>query len=160
MPSRQERRKAERDAAKRAPGQAGAAGAAAARVNPRNSVGDWTTQAADPDVLRRALGSRLLKQRAGDGDRQAQFSLGYRLVIGAGTAGTPVGTAGSSPKEEVGLAPRATQFTFAHNTELMRRRVHLTTKIFISGCQPCPDEEEGGHHLTTTSAPPPDAVTT
>jgi len=57
MPSRQERRKAERDAAKRAPGQTGAAGAAGAtgaaaalanlNVNP---LGDWTTQTADPNV--------------------------------------------------------------------------------------------------------------
>jgi hypothetical protein len=53
-PSRQERRKAERDAAKRAPAQAGAAearGAAAARANTNlNPVGDWTTQAKDPSV--------------------------------------------------------------------------------------------------------------
>jgi len=57
MPSRQERRKAERDAAKRAPAAAGAAGAtgaagaatAAARANVDvNPIGDWTTQAEDP----------------------------------------------------------------------------------------------------------------
>ena len=50
MPSRQERRKAERDAAKRAPraGAAGAAGAAAALANLNvNPLGDWTTQAED-----------------------------------------------------------------------------------------------------------------
>jgi len=58
VPSRQERRKAERDAAKRAPGQAGAAGAggaggaAAALVNVDVSpLGHWTTQAADPYAL-------------------------------------------------------------------------------------------------------------
>ena len=57
MPSRQERRKAERDAAKRAPAQAGAAGApgaagaAAALANLRvNPGGDWSTQAEDPVV--------------------------------------------------------------------------------------------------------------
>jgi len=54
MPSRQERRKAERDAAKRAPGQAGAGGAggaaaAGAHVNV-TPLGDWTTQAEDPYV--------------------------------------------------------------------------------------------------------------
>jgi hypothetical protein len=57
-PSRQERRKAERDAAKRAPaksgagGAGGAAGAAAALANLNvNPLGDdWTTQAADPYV--------------------------------------------------------------------------------------------------------------
>ena len=58
MPSRQERRKAERDAAKRAPattGAAGAGGATAARAGVNvnvnvNPLGDWTTQAADYDV--------------------------------------------------------------------------------------------------------------
>jgi hypothetical protein len=56
MPSRQERRKAERDAAKRAPattGAAGAGGAAAARAGVNvnvNPLGDWTTQTADPNV--------------------------------------------------------------------------------------------------------------
>ena len=57
--SRQERRKAERDAAKRAPakttaagaGAGGAAGAAAALANLNvNQLGDWTTQAEDPAV--------------------------------------------------------------------------------------------------------------
>ena len=54
MPSRQERRKAERDAAKRPPaksGAGGAAGAAAARVGVNViPLGDWTTQAEDPYV--------------------------------------------------------------------------------------------------------------
>ena len=53
MPSRQERRKAERDAAKRAPraGAAGAAGAAAALVNIIvHPLGDWSTQTEDPYV--------------------------------------------------------------------------------------------------------------
>ena len=54
MTSRQERRKAERDAAKRAPakaGAAGAAGAAAALENLNvNPLGDWKTQAEDPAV--------------------------------------------------------------------------------------------------------------
>jgi len=65
MPSRQERRTATRDAAKRAPSQTGAGGAggaggaaaAVANVNVNvnvNSVGDWTTQAADPYVLMRS----------------------------------------------------------------------------------------------------------
>jgi len=87
MPSRQERRKAERDASKRAPtragtagagaaagagsaaragaaagaaraaGAAGAAGAAAALAHLSvDPGGDWTTQAADPNVLFHALG--------------------------------------------------------------------------------------------------------
>jgi hypothetical protein len=52
MPSRQERRKAERDAAKRAPATAaarGGEGAAAARADV-NPLGHWTTQAEDPYV--------------------------------------------------------------------------------------------------------------
>jgi hypothetical protein len=72
MASRQERRKAERDADKRAPAQAGAAGAGGAaaaladlnvNVNP---VGDWTTQAADPYELFRAHGAQIVKHRAGE----------------------------------------------------------------------------------------------
>jgi hypothetical protein len=76
MASRQERRKAERDAAKRAPGQSGAGGgggAAAARANVNVHVpplGDWTTQAEDPMALFRALGANVLKQRASEGDGQ------------------------------------------------------------------------------------------
>jgi len=54
MPSRQERRKAGRDAAKRAPAKAGAAGAeaaAAARANVNvEPLGDLRTQAKDPYV--------------------------------------------------------------------------------------------------------------
>ena len=54
MPSRQERRKAERAAAKRAPAQAeasGAAGATAALANLRvDQGGDWTTQTENPVV--------------------------------------------------------------------------------------------------------------
>ena len=53
-PSRQERRKAERDAAKRTPARAGAAGAAGAAAALANlnvtPLGDWTTQAKDPYV--------------------------------------------------------------------------------------------------------------
>jgi hypothetical protein len=85
MTSRQERRKAERDAAKRAPragpagatgaagvgGAAGGVGAAAALANLNvNARGDWTTQAADSRGLFRALGPGIVKQRAAEGDRQ------------------------------------------------------------------------------------------
>jgi hypothetical protein len=74
MPSRQERRKAERDAAKRAPaksGAAGAAGAATALANVNvNPLGDWSTQAGDPWVLLNALGAEVVKRKAAQGDRQ------------------------------------------------------------------------------------------
>ena len=112
MPSRQERRKAERDAAKRAPGQAGtgrAGGAAAARANVNtntNPVGDWSTQAEDPWLLLDALGDEIVKQRAGAGDREAQFSLGYQLVNDADSAAgaTIMGAGGRSPSADVGFA--------------------------------------------------------
>ena len=116
MPSRQDRRKAERDAAKRAPGQAGAggaAGAAAALANLNvnvNPVGDWTTQESNPIALFRALGANTLKQRANAGDRAAQYSLGYTLVSSAdGAAGADaldvgLGRVGRCPEAEVGLA--------------------------------------------------------
>jgi hypothetical protein len=105
MPSRQERRKAERAAAKRAPAKAGAAGAggAAATGENVNPVGDWTTQAEDPLVLFRAIGSETLKQRASAGDREAQFSLGFMLMRAADGNSGPLGVSGRSPKADVGL---------------------------------------------------------
>jgi len=110
MPSRQERRKAERDAAKRAPAKAGAAGAggaaaAGANVN-MNPVGDWTTQTSDPFVLFRALGDDVVKQKADAGDRESQFSLGYRLLNAADSAAgaTLLGAGGRSPKADEGTA--------------------------------------------------------
>jgi hypothetical protein len=101
-PSRQERRKAEREAAKRAPARAGAAGAAGAnqgaagaaaalanlRVNVNPPLGDWTTQAKDPTALLHALGPQMVKQKAAAGDRDAQYSLGYVLVGKAGGEGS------------------------------------------------------------------------
>jgi len=62
MASRQERRKAERDAAK------AAAGVAAARARVQvDPDGDWTTQEEDCEVLFRALGEALVKQIADEG---------------------------------------------------------------------------------------------
>jgi len=90
MPSRQERWKAERDAAKRAPAKAGAAGdegaagAAAALANLNvNPLGDWTTQTEDHNVLFQALGVQAVIQMAADGDRAAQYSRGYWLMVEA-----------------------------------------------------------------------------
>ena len=125
MPSRQERRAAERDAAKRAPGQAGAegaGGAAAALANLNvhvNPVGDWTTQAADPGVLLETLGIDVLKRRAEAGDREAQFSQGCLLMNEAGVPGTPLGAGGRSPKADVGFVELCTdQFPVDHKTEM------------------------------------------
>jgi hypothetical protein len=112
MPSRQERRQAERDAAKRAPraGAAGAAGATAALADLNvNAGGDWTTQAEDPWVLLRALGAEIVRQRAREGDREAQWSRGHWLMCEAAggghlNVGERIGAAGRSPKADVGLA--------------------------------------------------------
>jgi len=132
MPSRQERRRSERDAAKRAPAQAGAAGiggAAAAlanvHLNSRNPGGDWTTQAPDPVLLFDAVGAEVVKQGAGAGDREAQFSQGYRLLCEAGGASTLLGAA-SGPKADVGFALRTAQFP-GRSPDKTRRRDHLTT---------------------------------
>jgi len=106
MPSRQERRKAERDAAKRAPARsvaAGAAGAAAALANlSLDPGGDWTTQAEDPIALLESLGTEILKQKAAAGDRAAQYSRGCMLMAEAGAYFA--GAAGRSPQAQVGLA--------------------------------------------------------
>jgi hypothetical protein len=121
MASRQERRKAERDAAKRAPGQAAAGaagGAAAARANENTSpVGDWTTQAADPSALFHALGANIVQLRAGAGDREAQFSQGYKLLSEADVAAgaTSLGAAGKPPSADVGLT-LCTAHPVAHQT--------------------------------------------
>jgi hypothetical protein len=119
MPSRQERRRAERDAAKRAParaeaagggavaGAAGAAGVAAALANLSvDPGGDWTTQAEDPLELLRSLGPEILKQKAVAGDRAAQFSQGYIVIMEARAddAGS-WNAACRSPKAKVGRAP-------------------------------------------------------
>jgi TPR repeat protein len=116
-PSRQERRKAEREAAKRAPARAGAAGAAGANqgaagataalgnlnVNVNPPLGDWTTQAKDPNVLFHALGPQMVKQRAAAGDREAQYCLGYVLVGEAVGVGEPLGAGGRSPDSDEGM---------------------------------------------------------
>ena len=136
MPSRQERRKAERDAAKRAPAKAGAggaAGAAAARTDVKvTPLGDWRTQAADPAALIRALGAEVVKKRAAKGEAEAQFSLGYLLVseadgdAGFSGPGTHLGSGGRSPKADAGLALPPNLFQVALRPEA-RRCHHLTT---------------------------------
>jgi len=144
MPSRQERRKAERDAAKRAPGQAGAGGAggaAAARANViPNPVGDWTTQASDPAMLFRALGADVIKHRACAGDREAQWSWGFWLVREAdGGAGTKLGEGGRSPKADVGFPLAPHSFPGSHQTPT-RRCGQLLTKSLDCRCRPWVEE--------------------
>jgi hypothetical protein len=106
----------ERNAAKRAPGQAGAgaaAGAAAALANVNvnvSPVGDWTTQAENPELLFQELGAEIVERKAAQGDRAAQFTQGCRLMsdaAGADGAGLS-GAAGRSTQVKVGLAQECT----------------------------------------------------
>jgi len=87
-PSRQERRKAERDAAKRAPARAGAAGAAGAAADLANldvnAGGDWKTQAEGPAALG-VLGAAVVKRRAGAYTRSL-FSSNLSAFCGIGGA--------------------------------------------------------------------------
>ena len=129
MPSRQERRQAERDAAKRAPAKSGAGGAggaggdAAARADVNvNPLGDWTTQNGDPLVLFRSLGYEVVKQRAAEGEGEAQFSQGCLFIVSRadGGLGTPLGGSGRSPQADVGLELCTAQFPVAHYNETHR----------------------------------------
>jgi TPR repeat protein len=101
---------ANQGAARAAGGNQGAAGAAAAaalanlRVNVTPPLGDWTTQAEDPNPLFHALGRPMVKQRAAEGDRDAQYSLGFALVGKAGGEGVPLGAGGRTPESDVGVA--------------------------------------------------------
>jgi len=128
MASRQERRKAERTAAK-----AGAAGAATARTTVKvTPLGDWTTQSENPELLFDALGDAIVKKMAAKGDPEAQFSLGYTLISEAGVAGTPLGT-DRSPQGDVGLALCTNTFPAAHQTDQVVESGHMTTKDWIAG---------------------------
>ena len=71
-PSCQDTRKGERDAAKRAQGQAGSAGAAAALVH---LLGDWNAQNEDhyEYALDRAVGAKIVKQKAAEGGGEVDF---------------------------------------------------------------------------------------
>ena len=59
-----------------------------------------------PWVLFRALGAEIVKQKADEGDRAAQYTHGCRLIREvAGADGASLsGAAGRSPQVEVGLA--------------------------------------------------------
>jgi len=99
-------------------GVAGAANAAAvaaalANVNKDvnvNPLGDWTTQQGNPHVTLRALGVEIVKQKADDGDREAQYSLGFRFASEVGEGAGELGMANRSPKAEAGLTLCADTF--------------------------------------------------
>ena len=81
----------------------------------------------DPSALFHALGADVVKQKADEGDRAAQFSLGYCLigevlcVDGAGL----LGAASRTTQVEVGLARECTVLSL---TRPSRVDGHLTTK--------------------------------
>jgi TPR repeat protein len=89
MPSRQERRKAERDVVKARPAGDAAARADAANAGPAGDppaarASDWTTQSGDPNALVEALGAETVGRRAASGDRDAQYSWGFQLLYDYG----------------------------------------------------------------------------
>jgi len=97
----------------------------------------------DPSALCEALGVVVVRQRAAEGDREAQFSLGYVLVDEADedAGATHLGASGRSPKADVGLALCTAQFPVAHQTE-MRCGWSLADDqfCFVCGCQPWAEE--------------------
>jgi len=131
MPSRQERRKAERDAAKRAPAKAGAVdagGAAAARANVQvTPLGDWSTQTEDSAQL----GAKILEQKADEGDAEAQFSMGGWLLSKADAGAGSRGAAATSPTadELVGLELCTNKFPAAQDRGALMwsRRIRVGT---------------------------------
>jgi len=74
-----------------------------------------------------------VKRRATEGDREAQWSMGYLLLSQAGEgAGDPLGASGSSPQADVGLEFSADKFPVVHMSET-RGCGHLMTTCFICG---------------------------
>jgi len=71
-----------------------------------------------PSALIRAHGYQIVKQRAAEGDREAQWSLGYKSLLEAGDMGTAMHVGmvdvGRSPMGDVGLELCTAQFPVAH----------------------------------------------
>jgi len=74
----------------------------------------------DPSALFRALGAEVVKQRAAQGEGEAQFSLGCLLVHEADGRVGSMGASGRSPLADVGLALSTYMFRVAHQTEARR----------------------------------------
>ena len=79
----------------------------------------WRAISAWPcsSALHRAIGGENLHRRAAEGDAEAQFSQGF-LLISAMTPGMPMGSGGSSPEGDVGLAHRTDELPVVHMTEI------------------------------------------
>ena len=85
-------------------GARGAAGAAADLANLNvNPLGDWSTQAEDPQALFGALSLAVVRRRAAAGDREAQWSQGVLLMSMANQLGNYLDAPATSPKAQVGL---------------------------------------------------------
>jgi hypothetical protein len=68
-----------------------------------------------PSVLFQALGAEIVKQMAGEGDMEAQWSQGWGLVGAADNdaGASQLGASGRSLQADVGLALRAEKFPFS-----------------------------------------------
>ena len=132
---------AERGAAKRAPAQAMAATYLANLNVDVSQLGDWTTQTEDSMSMMDALGDDAVMREAVLLDREAMYSMGFRLVCEADrTAGaTQVGASGRSETAGVGFDSMFDSLPVAQQT-VTRRRGQLMTECCICGCQPCAEE--------------------
>jgi type II secretory pathway pseudopilin PulG len=102
-PSRQERRRAEREAARRTPNQAQRAAYLDNIQANVNQLGDWTTQAQDPMAMFDAMSTEVVMQKAALLDREAMWSLGFWLV-------NDMGGVEGSEQADVGLELRTAPF--------------------------------------------------
>jgi TPR repeat protein len=91
----------------------------------------------DPSALFEALGAEAVKQRAAEGEGEAQFSQGCRLVC-EGDDGVSMGAGGRTPMADVGPILSTEVFQVDHRTEV-RRCSHLTKSYLLAG----PWAEEG-----------------
>ena len=72
------------------------------RILTSRTISAWP----NPSALIEALGAEVVKQKAAQGDGEAQFSQGCLLVSRAdGNVGDLLGASGRSPVADVGLAP-------------------------------------------------------
>ena len=68
-----------------------------------------------PSALFEALGAEVVKQRAANGEGEAQFTQGCMLVSRAdGGDGSPLGSSGRSPQADVGLELCTALISVAH----------------------------------------------
>jgi hypothetical protein len=108
--------------------------------NAVNDVASDMSVRPDPWALFEAVDIEVVKQRAVEGDREAQFSHGYLLVMAAGgPAGDDieeVGTVDRQPKLEVGLALGTARFPVDHQAEVRRCGHQMTEQCNIRWCQP------------------------